>query len=223
MIENKLQLSDEKTECLTIRQDKYTQDLNHTSLSLGHNVISFSTTAKNFGFHFTDDIRIHEHVQDICRKAYINIRRICSIRYLLSIDATKCLLSAFVLPKLDYCHSLFYGKPMYRLKRLRKVQNSAARLISTCRRLSHISPRLISLIWLPNNARIEYKLSVICHSLFLGLFPIYISDLLTVNTPRRNLPSFYNGILCMPNLRTKTSWHRSFSSTATTIWNSLYA
>ena len=99
MIENKLQLNDEKTECLLIRPSKCTQILNCTSLSFGHNVISFSTTAKNLGFHFTDDEIIDAHVQDICRKFNIDIRRISSIRHLLSIDATKTLLSAFVLPK----------------------------------------------------------------------------------------------------------------------------
>ena len=47
MIENKLQWNDEKTERLLIRPNKCTQNLNCTSLSFGHYVISFSTTAKN--------------------------------------------------------------------------------------------------------------------------------------------------------------------------------
>ena len=107
MIENKLQSNDEKTEGLLMRPNKCTKNLNCTSLSIGHNVISFSTTAKNHRFHFTDDMRIDEHVHDICRKI---------IRHLLSTDATKTLLSAFVLPKLDYCNSIFYGSPMYILE-----------------------------------------------------------------------------------------------------------
>ena len=113
MIENRLQLNDEKKKCLLIRPNKCAQNLNCTSLSFEHNVISFSTTAKNLGFHFIDDMRNDAHVQDICRKVYIDIQRISSIRHLLSIDATKTLLSAFVLPKLYYCKSLFYGSPMY--------------------------------------------------------------------------------------------------------------
>ena len=183
--------------------------------------MSFSITAKNFGFHFTDDMRIDAHVQDICRKAYIDIRRISSIRHL-SIDATKTLLSAFVLPKLDYCNSLFNGSPMYMLENLQKVQNSAARLIFKCRKQNHISPLLMSLHWLPINAHIEYKFSVICHSFFFGLSPIYLSDLLFVYTPKRNLRSFSdNRILCIPKLRTKTFGHHSFYFAAPTIWNSL--
>ena len=44
-------------------------------------------------------MRIDAHVQEICRNAYIDIQRISSIHHILSIDATKTLLSAFVLPK----------------------------------------------------------------------------------------------------------------------------
>ena len=64
---------------------KCTQNLTFTSLSFGHNVTSFSTTAKNLGFHFIDDMRIDAHVQDICRKVFTDIRCINSIRHLLSI------------------------------------------------------------------------------------------------------------------------------------------
>ena len=122
MIVNKLQLNDEKTECYLILPNKCTQNLNCTSISFGHNVLSFSTTAKNLGFHFADDMRIDAYVQCICRKAYIDIRRICSNRHLLFIDTTKPLLSAFVLPKLDYLNCFFYGSPMYMLERLQRFK-----------------------------------------------------------------------------------------------------
>ena len=110
-----------------------------------------------------------------------------------------------MLPKLDYCYSPMYGSPMYILEGLQKVQNSAARLIFQCCKQNHISPILMSLHWLPINARIEYKLPVICHSIILGLSPIYLSDLLSVYTPKRNLRhSSDNRILCIHEMRTKT-------------------
>ena len=149
-------------------------------------------------------------------------RRISSIRHLLSIDATKKLLSAFVLPKLDYCYSPFNGSPMYMLERLQNFQDLAARLIFQCRQKNRISPLLMSLHWLPINARIEYKLSVFCHSFFLGSSPIYLSNFLLVHTPKRNLhSSSVNRIICIPKLRTRTYGHRAFSFAGHTIWNSL--
>ena len=167
-------------------------------------------------------MRIDAHVQDICRKAYIDIRRISSIHHLLSIDATKTLISAFFLPKLDYCNSLFNGSLMHVLERPQKVLNSAARLNFQCRKQNHISPHLISLQWLPINSRIEYKLSVICRSFYSCLSPIYLSDILSVYTPKRNIRySSDNIIVCIHELRTQSFGHRSFSFAAPTIWNSL--
>ena len=130
--------------CLLIRPNKLTQSLHCTSLSFGHNVISYTTTAKNLGFHLTDDMRIDAHVQDICRNVYIDIRRISSIRHLLYIDAAKTMLSAFALPKFDYCNSLFHGIQMYMLERLQKVHTSAEWLIFQCLKQNHITPLLMS-------------------------------------------------------------------------------
>ena len=141
--------------------------------------------------------------------------------FITSLLMQRNLLSAFVLPKLDYCISLFYGSPMYMLERLQKVQNSAAMLIFQCRKQNHISP--FSCLCTGCQLMPTYNTdSVICHSFFLGLSPIYLSDLLLVCTPKRNLgSSSNNGILCIPKLRTKIFGHRSFSFAAPAIWNSL--
>ena len=102
MTENKLQFNDDNMECLFKHSNTCTQSFNNTSLSVGHNVISFSTTVKKRGFYFRDDMRIDAHVKDTNRKAYIDKQHIRSINNLLPIDATKAQLSAFVLPKLEY-------------------------------------------------------------------------------------------------------------------------
>ena len=73
MAENKLQLNDDKTECLLRRPNRCAQTFNCTFLSVGHNVISFSTSAKILGLYFGDDMTIVTHVQDICRKTCIEI------------------------------------------------------------------------------------------------------------------------------------------------------
>ena len=222
MIENKLQLNDEKTQCFLIHQNKCTQNINCTSLSFGHNVISFSTTAKNVRFHFTDDMRIDAHAQDYAAKPTMTYNALAPFVTFSLLMQHKTLLSAFVLPKLDFCNFLFYGSPMYMLERLHEVQNKASRLIIQCRRQNHISPLHMSLHWLPINSRIEYKLTVSCHSFFLDFSPIYLSDLLSVYTPKGNLRSSSdNKISCIPKLLTKTFGHRSFSFAAPTIWNSL--
>ena len=91
-----------------------------------------------------------------------------------------------------------------------------------CCKQNHISSLLVSLHCLPINARTEHKLSVICYSFFICLSPIYLSDLLSVYTPKINLRSSSdNRILCIPKPPTKTFGHRLFSFAAPTILNSL--
>ena len=111
------------------------------------------------------------HIKNVCRSAYSELRRISTVRHLLSADSTKTLVSAFVLTRLDYCNSLLSGCPKHLLEKLKKVSNSAARLILKAHKRDHVSPLLRTLHWLPIQASIEYKLSTLCHSFFLWYSP----------------------------------------------------
>ena len=48
---------------------------------------------------------------------------------------------------------------------------------------------LQALRWLPVQARIDYKLSTVCHNFFSDPSPAHLSDLLTVHTPSRYVRS----------------------------------
>ena len=61
-----------------------------------------------------------QHVFSICRVAYLEFRIISTIRHYLSVDATKILIRAFVLSRIDYCNSLHAGFPKYLLDGLKK-------------------------------------------------------------------------------------------------------
>ncbi len=71
------------------------------------------------------------------------------IKSLLSVKKFKQIIHLFVLTRLDYCNSLYYGISQSSIMHLQMVQNAAARLITGRRRFDHISPILISLNWLP--------------------------------------------------------------------------
>ena len=131
----------------------------------------------------------------------------------------KKLLCASVLSRLDYCNSLLAGCPTYLLTKLQKVQNNAARLIfRTPGRSAHVTPMLHSLHWLTIEQRIEYKLSLLC----FHQAPIYLSELLQLYTPSRQLRSSTDTrVFRIPSFRTKSCGQRSFSYQAPVIWNQL--
>ena len=153
---------------------------------------------------------------------YLELRGISSVRHLLSEEATKTLVSAFVLSRLDYCNSLLAGCPQNLFCKLQKVQNNAARLVLKCPKSSHASPLLQSLHWLPVEKRIGYKLALLCYKSLNGLSPSYLSDLLTIYTPSRQLRSSSDShILQISRFHARTLGERSFSFQAPSFWNNL--
>ena len=154
--------------------------------------------------------------------AYIQIRRISSIRHLITTQATQTLVCSLVLSHLVYCNSLLSGFPQYFLDKLQKVQNAAASLVCKAKKFDHIHPILETLHWLPVTHRIQYKISTICFSSISGTAPQYLSDLLQPYTPARQLQSVSDIQTFVTScVKTKTFGERSFSYAGPSLWNSL--
>ena len=99
------------------------------------------------------------------------------------------LLCAFLLSRLDYCSSRLAGCPKYLLSKLQKLQNNATRLIFRTTRSAHVTTILHSLHWLPNEERIHCSLSLLCIKIISHQAVIYLSELLHLYTPSRQLRS----------------------------------
>ena len=121
----------------------------------------------------------------------------------------------------DYCNSLLSGCPLYILRRLQKVQNSAAELVLISRRRDHVQPLLQALHWLPVHARVGYKLSTVCHNFFSDSSPAFLCDLTVYKPSRQPRSSADTRTLRIPHVKTETFCQRSFSYSAPKQWNSL--
>ena len=223
MTSNKLQLNEEKTECLLVaKKTVLSKAPCHRSITLNGSEVQISRVVRNLGVHVDASLSFQQQVSHICRICYLELRRISSIRQYLTEDATKTLICSFVLSRLDYCNSLLAGSPKYLLLKLQKVQNSAARLIFRAPGRTQASPLLHSLHWLPVEERISYKLSLLCFKSLNGLAPSYLRDFLQLYKPSRNLRSSSDSRICkLPLFRTVTYGRRSFSYQAAHAWNQL--
>ena len=88
--------------------------------------VSLSDSAKNLD---VCHLAMKTQVSNLVHSANFELRRISFIRHLLSTDATKTLVTAFVLSRFDYRNFLLSGCPMYLLNKLQVVQNNSARLV----------------------------------------------------------------------------------------------
>ena len=76
------------------------------SITLGSHNIPFSDSARNLGFILDSKLSMKKHVIQICQTAYFELKRISSIRRFLTEDATKTLVTSYILSRLDYCNCL---------------------------------------------------------------------------------------------------------------------
>src|SRR5437870_7694058 len=178
-------------------------------------------TARNLGVIFDENLDFKKHISSICRSSFFQIRQLRHIPSSLDRSSAIILANSIVHSKLDYCNSLLYGLPASSTIRLQYVQNSLARVVCKSSRMqSHTSSLLSNLHWLPVTQRIKYKIAVLkFKTLYFGK-PAYLSELLTLYKPSRNLHSSDANLLTVPFIRTNLR-RRSFSFAARTEWNKL--
>ena len=222
MLVNKLKINDSKTEFLILGSKQQLQKVNIKGVQVGDENIEPVTSVRNLGVIFDQNLAMDKHISKVCRTAFFHLHNIRGIRKYLTHDAACSIVHAFVSSQLDYCNSLLSGLPSCLVKKLQRVQNSAARVILDISRFDHITPALIKLHWLPVKFRIKFKVLLIVFKAIHGLAPIYISEMITrVNNSRYTLRSNEEVRLYVPKYKCKTFGLRSFAINGPSLWNSL--
>ena len=159
------------------------------SVDIGGKHIPFKSLVRNLGVRLDQTLSIQQHSSSECRAAYLELRRIASIRLYLSPSATAQLVSSAITSRLDYCNSSLAGLPVKQISRLQRVQNSAAKLVLTKSKYDHVTPLLQELHWLPIKFRPQYKIATFFYRFFGGSLPGFLSQTLCAYEPTRNLRS----------------------------------
>ena len=117
--------------------------------------MSSSSHVRNLGVIFDPTLSMTNHISAICRTAYMHLHNISRIRRYLTPEATKSLVHAFVMSRLDYGNALL---ALEHLKKFKRIQNIATRIITFTPRRDHITPILRQLHWFPVKRRIKFKI-----------------------------------------------------------------
>ncbi|XP_058627039.1 uncharacterized protein LOC131537537 [Onychostoma macrolepis] len=161
MKEHHLQLNLAKTELLVFPA---TPTLQHDiTIQLGSSTITPSTSVRNLGVIFDDQLTFKDHIAKTARSCRFALHNIRKIRPFLTEHAAQLLVQALVISRLDYCNALLAGLPSNTVKPLQMIQNAAARLVFKEPKRAHVTPLFISLHWLPIAARIKFKTLMLAH------------------------------------------------------------
>ena len=222
MLSNKLKINDSKTEFIILGGKRQLQKVTIQGLRVGDALISPSSNVRNLGFIFDQNLSMDHHVTKVCRTAYFHLHNIARIRKYLTHDAACSLVHAFITSQIDYCNSLLYGSPSYLIKKLQRVQNSAARIVLCLKKFDHITQALLQLHWLPVDLRIHFKVLLIVFKILNKMAPKYLEEMIEVPTNvRYNLRSRDDFKLFTPSFRCSTFGGRAFPVYAPRLWNQL--
>ena len=172
--------------------------------------MNLSSKVRNLGAIFDNKMKHISHVNTVYQKVYNQLRNIGNIQKYLSQETKEIIVHALVTTRLDYLNSILYGLPDYIIKRLQRLLNAAARIITNLRKYYHITDAMKKLHWLQIDSRIQYKVLVLVHACVHNIAPPYLSSLLTSYVPSREKRSSGKLILHqpIPNMVTygKQSW-----------------
>ena len=182
----------------------------------------------NLGVWFDSDFSFSEHIQNVCKGCFSQLRDFRCIRQFLTQDAAVSVANAFLSSRLDYCNSIFRSLSKVNLHRLQSIQISAARIVINSCKYTRITPALRKLHWFPIQFRSEFKLATLVYKFIHIGFPKYFAPHLstyrtTYNTRRSqsvanllNVPKFQSTIH-----KSTKQFGFSFAFDAPTVWNSL--
>ena len=224
MSANFLKLNSDKTEVLTFgtRQQLKKYTLNSINVA-GIDVPIQSKPVRNLGVLFDCCMTMSAQVSSVIKTTSFHIRNISRIRKHLTLQAAKKLVNAVVTSRLDYSNALLAGITGGEMKRLQRIQNSAAHVIGGVAKFDHISDTRRQLHWLPINQRIDFKIALLTFKCIHGNAPEYLKELLRIQSNvRTNLRSNKSGLLLhVPKSNLSTGGDRSFHVNAPHVWNDL--
>ena len=129
-----------------------------------HN-IKISPYAKNLEIIIDNKLTFSQHTTEIYKSVNRTLHTIGLIRPSITTELAKTLITALILPRLDYCNSILHKYNKNTIIPLNRLLYSAARIIYRIPKYSrtHITPYLKSLHWLPITQRIQYQILLMIH------------------------------------------------------------
>ena len=128
--QNRLLLNGNKTKMITFGTKQRLTVATNIHVTVDGCLIYPDATTKNLGIVYDSTLSMEHQVNAVCRGAYLRLHNISRIRRYITEDATKTLIQAFVISKLDCGNALLTGVSCNLLRKLQRVQNMAARVIT---------------------------------------------------------------------------------------------
>lgn len=221
MVENHLMLNSSKTKVYCLRAPRSVLPA-LPNLTLQGEVLSIENRGdlKWLGVDIDMSLSFASFIQSKCQAAFHQVRVIRYVRSSLDEATTLLLINALVVSRLDYCDSLLVAVPDFLMKKVQRVWNAAARIVTGARKHDHLTQIMQKLKWLPARQRTRLK---VLRLVFLSLHGKMANYLQCVEyTPRCGLRSQTSGaVMLKQEVPLKIIEEGRWEVVAPKVWNAL--
>ena len=183
---NSLKLNPTKTEAIFLYLPLRISTLPELPpISLDNTTLPYFQHVRNLGFHLDTTLSLDSHLIHMHKSIHYHLHCLRLIRRSIPLPIVITIASSYINPIFDYCNSLLFNIPEYKLIKLQRLKNAVVHCVHLLPRHSSdsISPLLKQLHWLPVPYRIKYKLSLTIHKAIYHNSPDYFASLLHLHTP----------------------------------------
>lgn len=225
MSSNYLKLNEDKTKFMVLSNDEsFHKVYSDLCISFSGNIITPSLDAVNLGVLFDSKMSMHSYINNIVSRGYFKLSNLWKTADKLTLDLKVQLVTAYILPMIDYCNITFTAATKGYVAKLQKLLNSAVRFVfnlSGKNYRKNITPYMKKLHILPVEFRIKYKLSLTVYKCIHDLAPVYLKELLKPKISYAHLRSS-NDLYALETYKVNgNSGQSSFACTAPLVWNAL--
>ena len=130
-------------------------------LSVGGKDLERVKNTKLLGVHLDENLLWDEHVKNLASSCYTTLASLRKIKHFTPCKLRKHLAESLILSRLDYCDIVMFPLPQHLLKRLQRIQFSAASFATG--RYVNSFESLLKLGWLPVRERRDWHLLKTAH------------------------------------------------------------
>lgn len=181
LCKNNLSINTAKTKfCIFGRKCKLNSfNIDEIDLKMNGHSISYEQNIKYLGVIFDPCLTFHAHADYTLRKYAKKVNFISRVGKNLSLYTKLLLYNSIASPHLQFCSTLLYGLPSFKVREFEIVQNRAMRTILKCNRYVSISTMQKTLNMLSVRQMIMFDVYLFIFKMKRGLLPEYLCRKIT--------------------------------------------
>ena len=217
---NHLLINPDKTKLLVMGTRQMLQTLPDFHITLLGKEIAPTASARDLGVQVDATLSYNEHVTNITSTCMASLCQINRIKHLLDSRTLENVITSLVFSKLYFCSTVWANTSKTNVRKLQKIQNFAARILTGTRKYEHITPVLNNLRWLSVPAMLALYDAILTFKCLRGLAPNYLSSRFNTRASVHGRNTRNKNMLDIPAFNTAAG-QRSFTYRAVKCWNML--